>query len=107
MGFSLWHWPVCGWVHAGNGCAAIRLDDGIRIWAQGQGWRREPLEKRRDGLVEGHRTVLMIARNEVIRSFEWVDDLKPVDHPFVLHIFAEENFALRLLGRANEHRVPK
>src|SRR5271170_5217569 len=77
-------------------------------WAQVLCRRREPLEKRRDGLVESHRTTSMLLRFFGIRndSKKGVNNLQVIDFVPGVHVFGVKGTASALHCGANNHRIP-
>ena len=55
-------------------------------WAESEYGRRAPLEEGRDGLMEVHAAVSILARKR--RSLQkWIDDPDPVDFLAMLQVF--------------------
>ncbi len=76
------------------------LDVDMDDWAQVQGWRREPLEKRRDGLVEGHLNLFSLTQKRI-------DDLERIETLPVLEVLGIENANSGQLSSAKDHGIPE
>ena len=70
--------------------------------------RRAPLEQGRNGEMQSHDSFYFTRMTSVTPNAlqEWIDDLDAIDNASVLHIFGEHNTAARLLGHAQNQRVP-
>ena len=66
--------------------------------------RRAPLEKGRDGLVEGHCDFYFSAN--LTRLEEWVDNPNVIDDLAVLHVFGKYLLTAGLSRAMHDQRIP-
>ena len=62
--------------------------------------RREPLEKHRNGLTEGHVSLIILAQKRI-------HDLKAVNSAAMLHVFRQKGLAARLERGSYDQSIPE